>query len=478
MYKRIQEKTLEEISKQQHPFDDDLLKRKNIADTFVNIILNTQGPYVYNINSPYGTGKTFFLKRLKVLLEKQNIATVFYSSWENDYFDNPLISITQEITAELTECKKNFKEKFKNISKRAIAGITTVANTLVRLTCPPANMILNMTDEAISKLPKESFTVSNYKDLKEEKEKFKNKLTEITKNNQLVIIIDDLDRCRPDYAVKMLETIKHFFNIPNTIFILATDRSQIESAISVLYGKKIENKSSEYLRKFIDYDLYLQQPDNESFIELLINQHLIDVISPFCQLQLPAKSYPIYAIEGLQGKSALNYVKDTIRETLKFSFNYFNFSLRAQEQIAVKLKIFISALDPKTDLLIPELAAWIVCFHSFNEEFCNQFIYNKEKKTKEFLIGNFNETVKNISDSVFYDYALNHNINPSALKDLPKLNNKFTFNETIDFYFGKGPLKQQNELMINIFKYTEILNLIKPETRENYYSFLRRAGFL
>ena len=71
-----QEKTLEEIRRQNHPFDDDLLGRKEIAGHLTQIIKNTKSPFVFNINAPYGTGKTFFLRRLKVLLEKDKCAAV------------------------------------------------------------------------------------------------------------------------------------------------------------------------------------------------------------------------------------------------------------------------------------------------------------------------------------------------------------------------------------------------------------------
>ena len=109
--KKSQEKTLKEINNQKHPFDDDLLNRKEIADNLVQIIINTKSPFVFNINAPYGTGKTFFLTRLKVLLEKNECATVLYNSWETDWTNNPFIAILEEIKEEidlLSKSKKSF----------------------------------------------------------------------------------------------------------------------------------------------------------------------------------------------------------------------------------------------------------------------------------------------------------------------------------------------------------------------------------
>lgn len=485
IYQKTAEKTLQEISSQEHPFEDDLLKRKEIAENLVNIIKNTKGPFVFNINSPYGCGKTFFLKRLKVLLQSHNIAGILYNSWESDWCDSPLTAIAQEIIEELGNlpgAKSELLEKTKEtVAKTALPAVKAAAESLIRLTCPPAGLILDAAGKALENGKERNSPLEAYSALKREKENFKKTLCRTLKERPLVIIIDELDRCRPDYAVKTLETIKHFFNIPNIIFILAMDRLQIESAISVLYGKKIEDNSSEYLRKFIDYNLYLPEPDNTDFVELLTQLHIKDALAPFCHPNPLNRTYPISIFNSsdkITQNDLLQSITDFMKNGLCILFSYFNFSLRAQEQIIIKLKMFLSALDPKEDLLIPEILPWLICMHSFSEEHFKLFTEDKTQKAANFFITSFNGNADGLANSSFYNYARARNINPAALKSLQPSQIKKFFTGPIDYFFNRiSGGHTGEEAVLNAYKYTKIINLLNPD-RDRHFSFLRRAGFL
>lgn len=486
IYQKTAEKTLQEISSQKHPFEDDLLKRKEIAENLVNIIKNTKGPFVFNINSPYGCGKTFFLKRLKVLLQSHNIAGILYNSWESDWCDSPLTAIAQEIIEELGNlpgAKSELLEKTKEtVAKTALPAVKAAAESLIRLTCPPAGLILDAAGKALENGKESNSPLEAYSALKREKENFKKTLCRTLKERPLAIIIDELDRCRPDYAVKTLETIKHFFNIPNIIFILGMDPLQIESAISVLYGKKIEDNSSEYLRKFIDYNLYLPEPDNTDFVELLTQLHIKDALTPFCRLEPLGINYPIafseYNKNDIKKDSLQADITSFIKNGLCVLFSYFNFSLRAQEQIIIKLKMFLSALDPKADLLIPEILPWLICMHSFSEEHFKLFAEDKTQKAANFFITSFNGNADGLANSSFYNYARARNINPAALKSLQPSQIKKFFTAPIDYFFNRVSGKYPDEeAVLNAYKYTKIINLLNPD-RDRHFAFLRRAGFL
>lgn len=482
IYQKTLDKTLEEISLQEHPFEDDLLKRKEIAENLVNIIKNTKGPFVFNINSPYGCGKTFLLKRLKILLQSHGVASVLYNSWENDWCDTPLIAITQEILEELeniTNSNNIVKKVKENIAKAALPGIKAAAENLIRLACPPSGLLLDTAKKAIESTKENNSPLEVYSALKKEKENFKKALCKTLREGPLVIIIDELDRCRPDYAVKTLEVIKHFFNIPNIIFILAMDRLQIESAISVLYGKKIEDNSSEYLRKFIDYDLYLPKSDNANFVELLIQLHIKDTLSPFCKQYLPQKAYPISCLHKPGSQvDLLQYITNIIRDNLCVLFSYFNFSFRAQEQIVVKLKMFISALNPKKDILIPEILPWLICMHSFSKEYFELFTEDKTQKAGNFFITSFNDKLSGFSNTPFCNYARTRNINPAALKCLQPPKDKNFFIQPIDYFFNRIPENSiDRDTILNVANYIKIINLLNVE-RDEYFSFIHRAGFI
>lgn len=410
------EKTLEEIKKQAHPFEDDLLKRKEIANHLTQIIKNTKSSFVFNINSPYGTGKTFFLTRLKVLLEQEKCTSVLYNSWETDWANDPFIAILEEIAEEinlLLKSKNSFiTEAAKEAWKSVYLAFTSLGKEFAKQCIPGASIIINATENALERKNKSDTPViiTEYQAIKRAKEKLKQSLVEFTKHlkKPLVIIIDELDRCRPDYAVRTLEAIKHFFNIPNMVFVLAIDREQIESAISVLYGKKIEDHSSEYLRKFIDYDFYLPYPNPSNFLNMLLTLHVKELIQPFCWKKADW-TLPIAMVtkQKIQGNTLDEQILWHLNFLLKSLAKFFKFSLRAQEQIVLKMRMFISALSVEQDILLPELLVWNVCLYAFDKELYHGF--QREKLVKNIL----SKKESSILSS-------NEDINFSSLEDLLK----------------------------------------------------------
>lgn len=105
------------------------------------------------------------------------------------------------------------------------------------------------------------------KDLKKRFEKLAQKVSESGK--PLVIIIDELDRCRPTFAIELLEKIKHLFNIPRILFIIGIDREQLGYSIKSVYGENMNVDG--YLRRFIDMEFILPEANPEVFCS-----HLFD----------------------------------------------------------------------------------------------------------------------------------------------------------------------------------------------------------
>jgi KAP-like P-loop domain-containing protein len=103
------------------------------------------------------------------------------------------------------------------------------------------------------KLYKEySFKKKAYNSLRSELSAF---LKHIPKK-PLVVLVDELDRVRPDYSVKFLEAIKHIFSIQGVCFVLAVDRDQLEASIQQLYGEiDFEN----YYRRFVTREAQLPE---------------------------------------------------------------------------------------------------------------------------------------------------------------------------------------------------------------------------
>lgn len=434
------EKTLEEIKKQAHPFEDDLLDRKEIANHLVQIIKNTKSPFVFNINSPYGTGKTFFLTRLKVLLEQEKCTSVLYNSWETDWANDPFVAILEEITEEINHLLKSKNSLITNAAKEAwkyvYSAAVSLGKELSKSCLPPlSTIIFNTIKEAIKMKSNSAHAISieQYQRIKLAKQNLINAMAKFTSKLRfpLVIIIDELDRCRPDYSVRTLEAIKHFFNIPNMVFILAIDRDQIESAISVLYGKKIENHSSEYLRKFIDYDFYLPQPNPYKFIDMLLAIHIGELVAPFCEMSRLSFTTPLHTnAKIIEGKELYPQIMEYMRYLLVMISEYFQFSLRTQEQLILRLRVFISTLNKQTNIFIPELAIWLTALYLFDQDVFSSF---ERHRNSEMLL------VKSITDA---DAKLRpliekERVNMRAANELIKPSLTTCFEQPLTIYLDK-----------------------------------------
>jgi hypothetical protein len=381
------EKTIKDIQeylatdKKNHPFDDDLLNLRGIAETLSEIISKTKDPFVYSLNSPYGTGKTFFLRRFHCLLEQKNCLVVSYNAWESDFYSDPISALMGELSDQI-----DYK-KFKNLKKPAVS----LKNISIRL-----SVGLVSVGAVAEDTQKEYIT---YQKHKKRKEKFIEALKKFTENLPfpLVFIIDELDRCRPDYAIQTLEIIKHFFNIPKITFVIGVDRKQIESTVRVLYGSNIDTCCDEYLRKFIDQDFYLPKLSSTTYIKNLCNKHLTSVLPPFCGEKKFFSMYkqtlfaPIFT-----HKHNLDFIRhsmptgkyDTDCATIKEQFTnttinlitayvdalseYFVFSLRKQEQFVISLKILFSLLSEDKDVLLPELACLLTAIKLYDNSMLNK----------------------------------------------------------------------------------------------------------
>ena len=250
-------------------FDNCKLGRKKYAKHITDFLLDKNNRLnTLCVNSQWGTGKTWFVHMWINMLKtdySDKIISVYYNAWENDDFDNAFVPLLAEIDGQLFEKYSGFN--FDNLKKAAgevaktavFNGIKTATGGIVDL--KPAIEKLD------KKTPYESF-VSIYNSQKEERSNFIDELskfaTERKEPKKIFIFIDELDRCRPTFAIETLERIKHFFEVENIYFILMLDKQQLSHSVKVLYGN--ESDTSGYLTRFIDIEYNLPIPSLSIYI--------------------------------------------------------------------------------------------------------------------------------------------------------------------------------------------------------------------
>lgn len=263
------------------PFSNCKLDREKYAVILKDLIKIQPEGFVMSLSSEWGTGKTTFIRMFEQLLRDDDYKTVYFNAWENDYDRNPLPAILSEFKRISPDKEKSFKkilEKgtvllkeigpalIKGLIKKHVVEIDDVTVDVIENTIKASTEIL---EAEVNEYTKRKESVGTFK------EDLSNYIKESCDGKPLIFFVDELDRCRPDYAVEVLEQIKHFYSVPGIVFILSIDKNHLASSVKGFYGSS-EIDTSEYLRRFIDWEYNLPKPEIRIFLQYLYNQFELD----------------------------------------------------------------------------------------------------------------------------------------------------------------------------------------------------------
>lgn len=267
-----------------NPFQNDKLNRKENAEILTEFVCSSSDPMVVCIDAPWGQGKTTFLRMWEQHLKNSHVPTLYFNAWENDFTDDAFVSLIGEMGSAIEALTnvgnegtaKDYYQKAKKVGlglvKRSIPVATKVATAGVL-------DLDKMTEQALSSFAESvaNDQIEKYENAKKALGAFREHLADFANNissennKPLVFIIDELDRCRPTFSIEILEKAKHFFNVPNIIFVLGADKEQLGHSIKAVYGRDINVNG--YLRRFIDFDYLLPTPEKGQFIKALFEKY-------------------------------------------------------------------------------------------------------------------------------------------------------------------------------------------------------------
>jgi hypothetical protein len=276
------------IIDEKNPFEHALFGREAFAKPLTNLLRNVSENLVVFVNAPWGAGKTTFSEMWRADLRQQKLDVIYFDAYAADYFDDPFVSFSGEILElvdkRLAEGKglierREFKETAIEVGKR-LAGLAVKiglrAATMGAVESPHLTELKEIGSEiatGVSEIGADVIEkkIENYAKEKDALKSFKESLAKLAAKVReeqgfpLTIIVDELDRCRPDFALGLLERMKHLFDVEGVAFVLLVNRDQIESYIRAVYGHRVDARA--YLLKFgtIFIDLPNQQ-DEASFV--------------------------------------------------------------------------------------------------------------------------------------------------------------------------------------------------------------------
>lgn len=295
MIKRLNEI---EISKDK-PFEGDKLGYcKDFGEFIANIITSSSGPLSIAIDGKWGVGKTTFLRMLKEYLNSREVPTVLLNAWKDDFTDDPLAALIAELDAQKKELLtqlpgKKLDQAIGSIKKWGSKLLVTTGTMGIKLATagvlsiddlPVAEEIAKGISEGVHKIVEKQ--IEEFQKKHKSVNAFKEELAKLVKifnpessagndasiKKPLVIFVDELDRCRPTYAILTLERIKHLFDVPGIIFVFGVHQSQLAASIQAVYGPTFDAEF--YLKRFFDVPLQLPKMPRDEYLKYLLNQFL------------------------------------------------------------------------------------------------------------------------------------------------------------------------------------------------------------
>ncbi|WP_059414612.1 KAP family P-loop NTPase fold protein [Cupriavidus basilensis] len=274
------------------PFEGDLLQRQAVAERLTAYVQRLQVGAVVAIDAPWGEGKTWFGRHWAKHLEQQGHRVGFLDAFGQDYAEDAFMVLSAAIL-KLCTGDATVADKVKHGAgevMRALLPVATKALIHVATTAVGAGAVVEAVNKAtdldlgadefaaaakqagdkagdvtsawvkrrLGQWEAEQKSVAGFRQILAE---FASETYEQTKK-PVVIVVDELDRCRPAFAVALLERIKHFFDVPHLVFVLLMNRDQLEKAIRGVYGA--ETDAATYLGKFLHLSLRLPKTHTRS----------------------------------------------------------------------------------------------------------------------------------------------------------------------------------------------------------------------
>ncbi len=252
---------------------------------FIDILNDIKGNYSLALDSDWGNGKTFFVKQTQMIIDALNPnryksseysdsdyekileknpqdklkiqtishITTYYDAWENDNDVDPILSIVYTIISSLGLDEEKIAQ-----TPNMLTLISSIVTLVTRKDI--VGFKENIEDKDLLEKIRET------KEIKKNVNDLINGLF-AEHGDRIIIFIDELDRCRPDFAVELLERIKHYFTNDRITFVFSVNLNQLQYTVKKIYGNEFDGYR--YLDRFFDLKISLPDTDEHKFLNCI-----------------------------------------------------------------------------------------------------------------------------------------------------------------------------------------------------------------
>lgn len=280
----------------------DEFHRKTIAENIIKLLNADVDFCPMVIDGGWGTGKTEFCHKLINLIKEQDAtrrasaqpatdtppaeagqgeenhpentqqperAVIYLDAFASETVDDPLLCILAAIRAEFPEDTKKAVGRMaipliKALGKIGVKGIISWLlkqkgeDIFKELADAAKNDTHKVIDTALDKL------LDQYASIQQNIKLLKDAIAKGAKKKPIIFFIDELDRCRPDFALSILELVKHVFEVPGIKFVFVANMEQLKAVIRKRYGQDVD--ADVYLEKFVNLSIVLPPVHNRTSI--------------------------------------------------------------------------------------------------------------------------------------------------------------------------------------------------------------------
>ena len=254
-----------------NPFQNDLLERTTFIKNLKDVLTGGDKGIILGLNGAWGTGKTTAVNFLRQDLINEGHVVIVLNAWADDFVSDPLVAIIASLIED-----SNFKTLITDTE--LVSRLIDIGKNVIGLAATLGISRLSMGTISGGEISSVLDIKTDYSEILTQYTEEKKSLAELRKilvqvstilrdndNKKLIIIVDELDRCKPTYAVALFERIKHILEIDNLRVLLSFDQQQLEATIQKHYGSKID--SNRYLEKMFDLIVNLPDVDLRKLLE-------------------------------------------------------------------------------------------------------------------------------------------------------------------------------------------------------------------
>ena len=400
----------------------DMVGRNVAIANFIKVLDATEGNISIAIDDSWGNGKTFFVKQTQLILQSYNSSDdkladvkncmlkifknhtpknyfpIYYDAWTNDNDTDPILSIIFTMLQDLA-CLQEYEVNDKNLWDSIKDGLEVISTTFGG---PRIKNLLNSVEgknilEELKK-NKEIYQVLN--------EMFDVVLEKNSADTRIVFFIDELDRCRPDFAVCLLERIKHYFLNEKVVFVFSINALELHHTIQRHYGGNFN--ADKYLRRFFDFTIPLPAANMQKYHESI---NFDDDIARYSIAKIVMQKYHFSLREISR---YLQYLKLAIPQKYETSFNaqnFFYFDVLVPFLIGLKIhdltqyNEFIHGRNFKDFIEVMQLGR--------PDWYCTKFLtdvetFDKEKVKQGYKLISLEEKIRPVYECLFVEGSQRH----------------------------------------------------------------------